>query len=470
MATTTDRAASARVTGYESDISFYATRYKQGGRTIYALNLSPVQVISTITRPDPAQATPGNRAIKLAHAQSFAKYFREHSDWVVPGMILRTSTPFTFEPTENVGGVEFGILSLPRQAAADIHILDGQHRILGFYIAAEMIAQDLDKANNQLVAARRVDPTGAAVKEAQKRIDELKAQRNRLEKERVDLTIAIEPDPARYKQMFFDIADNAKGITGSVKARFDTRKVVNRSMEAVLAHPLLLNRVDIEADRIGRGSVYLMGAKHVSEIIKSVYVGLEGRVSRRQDAEAKESDVAGRATAFLDMLSRTFPQMQSVALGQLLPDTLRQTSLLGSILMIRVLAGVYHDLKQHHFTGEMIQEFFAKLAPHMSAPVYPASIWMRHTEGIFDDGARAPHSRRQDLRALKDILVGWAIDKPAFLYEEPAPRPADSPVGGNGEDYPAEDTTLFDDVTEEEADEILRPEITRARRAAKSRA
>ena len=38
----------------------------------------------------------------------------------------------------------------------------------------------------------------------------------------------VEDDSTAYKQMFFDIADNALGITSSVRARFDSRKVVNR--------------------------------------------------------------------------------------------------------------------------------------------------------------------------------------------------------------------------------------------------
>lgn len=455
-ASTGTRAGGARVTGYDTTIRYFATRYKQGGRTVYALNLSPLQVISTINRPDPSQATPGNRAITLSHAQGFAKYFREHDSWVVPGMILRVSHKFDFEElegTEEVEGTEFGVLSIKRQESGDIHILDGQHRILGFYLAQDGIAHDLDRARSRLAMSRRVDPDGAGVKEARKEIADLEAQRARLERERVDLTIVVEPDPAKYKQMFFDIADNAKGITGSVKARFDNRKVVNRSLEAVLAHPLLQNRVDIEADRIGRGSMYLMGAKHVAEIIKSVTVGLEGRVSRRQDDEWKEADVATQATTFLDVLLAAFAPLKAVTLGQLLPDDLRNSSLVGSILMQRVLAGVYHDLrdpKQHAFSDKMVTDFFKKLAPHMSAPVYEGSIWLEHTTGIFDDAARAPHSRRQDLRDLKNTLVEWAIDKPGFLDEAPAERPA--PAGVDLE------------LTDLEADEVLRPETARARR------
>lgn len=448
------------VTGYDTDIKYYATRYKQGGRTVYALDLSPLQVIATVAKPDPSRLTPGNRAIRPAHANGFARYFREHSKWVVPGMILRASTHFGFDIITEIEGAEFGVLSFPRRAASEINILDGQHRILGFHLAEDGIAADLDKARSGLASARRVDPHGAVVAEAQKRIHELDIQRDRLAKERVSLQIVVVEDPAEYKQMFFDIADNQLGITGSVKARFDTRKVVNRALESVLEHKLLEGRVDIEADRIGRGSIYFMGAKHVSEVIRSVTVGLDGRVSRRQDAEWKEADVASRAKKFLDILIEAFPPLKAMTLGQVLPDDIRKSSLLGSVLTVRVLAGVYHDLiTDHAFTPEMVEAYFRKLAPHMGAPVYPASIWMAHTDGsVFSDGGRGPHSRRQDLKSLKNTLVDWAIEKPKFVDEPPAPRPA----------IEVEVDPEMLDITEAEADAILRPQTARARQTLQS--
>jgi hypothetical protein len=292
-------------------------------------------------------------------------------------------------------------------------------------LAEDGIAADLDKARSQLAMARRQDPKGALVREANRRIEELVSQQKRLENERVSIQIVVVQDPREFKQMFFDIADNALGITGSVKARFDARKVVNRALESVLEHELLEGRVDIEADRIGRGSIYFMGAKHVAEMIRSVIVGLDGRVSRNQDLTWKEEDVARRAKTFLDVMVAAFPPLQAMMNGQLLPDNLRKTSLLGSVLMDRILAGVYHDLREDHaFTDKMVQDYFAKLAPHMSGPVYEGSIWLTYLDqGIFDDGALAPKSRRQDLKYLKNKLVDWAIERPSFLDEPPAARP-----------------------------------------------
>lgn len=429
------------VTGYGTNLSYFATRYKQGGRTIFSLDLSLDEIMALIPQPDPSVLTPGNRAIRPAHAAGFGKYLREREHWISPAMILRAASAFDFEPISGVGvdGVEFGVASFPRLAAMDIHILDGQHRTLGIYLAHRGISEDLDKARSALASARRQDPGGAAVKEAERRIKELQKQRERLSHERMSVQIYIESDPVAYKQMFFDIADNALGITSSVKARFDSTKVVNRALEAVLEHPLLQARVDPESDRVGRGSPYLMGAKHVAEVVRSVQVGLDGRVSRRQESEFKEQDIAKKVHAFFDTIVEAFPPMKAVVLGQLLPENLRKSSLLGSVLMVRVLAGVYHELIANHaFDDEMVRKYFTKLAKHMEAPVYEDSIWMKHIDGnVFTDGGLAPHGRRQDLKLLRETLTAWAIDKPKFVDQKPLPRPEPEPTEEDDPEYGA---------------------------------
>jgi len=424
------------ISGYDTDLRFYASKYKQGGRVVYGLDLSPVEIAALISEPDPLTPSPGNRAIRPAHAIGFGKYIREHSQWIAPAMILRAPAIFHFDTIAEVNGAEFGYVSFPRLSLMDLHILDGQHRILGIHLALKGIAGDLDKARSDLASARRVEPTGKAVALARGRISELEKQRKRLSDERITVQIFVEEDMTAYKQMFFDIADNALGITASVKTRFDNRKVVNRAYGLTLGHPLLTGRVDPEGDRIGRGSPYMMGAKHLVEIIRILKVGLNGRISRRNEDEFKERDMADAAKKFLTVTQKAFPQFEALTLGQLPPDTLRKTSLLGSILMLRVLAGTYYELvHKHAFNDTLATEFLARLAPHMAGPVYEESIWMKEApRDLFTLGGMAPHGRRQDLELLQNTLIAWAIEKPAFLDEPPAPRP--TPEGEDEElDY-----------------------------------
>lgn len=409
------------VTGYDPAVRFYATRYTQGGRTVYSLDLSLTQIASLLPAPNPANPTEGNRRIKESHARAFGDYVRSKRDWVAPALVLRAPDIFDFQVRESIGGTEFGVISFPRLASTDLRILDGQHRILGVHLAIQGIADELEKARSALAAARRNDAEPAVIQQMQEKIDRLTEQRERFDRERTTLQIFLEDDQVAYKQMFFDIADNALGITSSVRARFDSRKVVHRSLEDVMKHALLRGRVDPEQDRIGRNNPNLMGAKHVAEIIRTLAVGIEGRIGRRLEDELREDALVQKTNDFLDSLITAFPPLEAVVEGEMTPDELRKASLLGSTVMVRVLAGVFVELvDRHRLDEEDVTEFFRKLAPHMQGAVAEDSIWItKVTDEVFSQGALAPRSRRQDLKSLRDTMVTWATTDPPWLNAPP---------------------------------------------------
>jgi hypothetical protein len=183
-----------------------------------------------------------------------------------------------------------------------------------------------------------------------------------------------------------------------------------------MKHSLLVKRVDMEQDRIGSSNPNLVGAKHVADIIRSVAVGVDGRVGRRLEDELREDALVEMSNNFLDALVEAFPVLARVADGELAPEELRRISLLGSTSMLRVLAGVYHDLMSTEWNSDEITEFLAKLDPFMDAPVHADGPWVMEVPNeIFSEGASAPKARRQDLRELTDTIVGWALTQPAWL-------------------------------------------------------
>lgn len=360
----------------------------------------------------------GNRRVKEAHARGFGEYVRTKEEWIAPALVLRAPDIFAFEARENVAGTQFGVLAFPKHAREDLRILDGQHRILGIHLAIRGIGDDLEKARSSLAAATRIGESAPVVAAMQEKVDALTTQRERFAQERTTLQIFVEDDQVAYKQMFFDIAENALGITSSVKARFDSRKVVNRALEPVMKHALLRDRVDPEQDRVARNNPNLMGAKSVAEIIRTLAVGIDGRIGRRLEDELDEGELVENTNNFLDVLLEAFPDLAAVADGEKTPQELRQTSLLGSIVVLRVLAGVYADLvgPRYKFTDDDVVEFFTLLAPHMQAPVAGNGIWVEHVPNdVFAEGASAPRSRRQDLKQLRDSLVDWAAKEPEWL-------------------------------------------------------
>lgn len=405
------------MTGYDPDERFYATRYRQGQRTVFSLDLSLTQIASLIPPPTAGKAAEGNRMVKEAHARAFGEYVRTKKDWVAPALVLRAPDIFKFEVRETIGGTEFGVLAFPKLAATDLRILDGQHRILGIHLAIQGIADDLEKARTLVAAAKRNEEIPDVIGKLQGRVDELMSQRERFSKERTSLQIFVEDDQQAYKQMFFDIADNALGITSSVRARFDSRKVVNRSLEAVMKHALLKGRVDPEQDRMGRNNPNLMGAKQVAEIVRTLVVGIDGRIGRRLEDELSEDALVQKSNDFFDVLLESFPPLAQVADEELTPEDLRKTNMLGSTVMLRVLAGVYTELTDRRaFDDDDVVEYFSKLAPHMAGSAKEDGIWIAHMDDdVFAVGALAPRSRRQDLKQLRDTLVKWAETSPEWL-------------------------------------------------------
>lgn len=462
----------APVASYSTDEQFYATRYTQGGRSVYLVALTPGQIINNILRPNPDVPNPGNRRIRMNHARGFATYYLQNEDWVIPGIILRAPSIFDFKSdVEAPDGTQFGIMSYPKRKQGEIQILDGQHRILGFHLALEMLDNERQKALDHLQRARRTEEKGSRViKDAEKAVKALDAKLDRFYVERVAVDIHVTDDIAEYRQMFYDIAENALGITAAVKARFDGRKAINRALEPVLEHPLLIGRVDMDLDRLGGSNPNLLSARHVTEILRVNTVGLEGRIGKRVEKNLVDQDIANQGLSLFTMFTDLFAPLAQVRDGQLTPMQLRQSSMLGSAVMIRVLTGVRYELvHEHAFTDGMVRDYFTKLAPHMASPAHENSIWKRHVpDHVFEDNALAPRGRRQDWAQLQKTLVEWALDKPAFLNEPPAPAPEPEIDEDAGIDFaPDHDTLALEVEVRNEAEDISAAAKKKAKPAAK---
>ena len=137
------------------------------------------------------------------------------------------------------------------------------------------------------------------------------------------MQIVIAETPETARRVFVDINDNAKGITGAVKSRFDDRKVITRALNIVLREsPLLDERVDIEQDRIAGVPSTCFGAKHVADILRALTVG-GGRIGKRVEDEVNEKDIVKAFEEFVDTLMAVFPELSEVAEDRKTPAELR---------------------------------------------------------------------------------------------------------------------------------------------------
>ena len=405
--------------GYAAADEYFATKYQQGGRTVYAIDLSPAQITTTIKKPDadgPISRT--NREISPGHASSFAMYLQENVERIIPPLLLRAPIgELEFTASESIDGTSFGRLAIPKLLRDDIEILDGQHRILGMHIAMKSLSDQIKEQRSARAQTHTITDEGArAARERQldKDIEKLEDRRRLLGSERVTVQIVVVDDEDEVRQMFHDIAANAKGITQSVKARFDQRKLVNRIMQEVITeHPLLLNRVDDQKDRLIRSNPNLVGAKHVAEAVQTVLVGIGGRISRRQEAERNERDAKRDVVSFLNAIVDGFDDYRGIVEGAIVPPALREKSLLGSAVMFRVLAGVFHEMAmtddtptQSDKTARVVQRF-KDIQPWMALPISwsNGSPWIESQ--ALPKGSNSALSRTQHFKEMVTLITRW---------------------------------------------------------------
>lgn len=413
-----------RLTKPHDSSTYLAMKTLQGGRTVYSTRV-PLSDLSTILPlPDPTKPDKDNRKVDRLHAKHFGEYLHQNKEWVAPALLARDGGGCVFEPVDANGQV--GYLTVPWSVGgfSPMRTIDGQHRVLGVFIEKERITQAISGIDRDM--ARKMPPEKLAKLQADRQ--ELIEQMNRLRSEFVGLDIYVETDPLKAQQMFVDVADNAKGISSAVRARFDSSKIANRTLSNIIDHPLLKGRVDAEQDRMTLKNPNLMGAKHVADITRAVIAGAGGRISKKTEQNRTDDEVIEQVKDFLNVISTAFAGLAGVTEddvdaerkpGELTAaQDLRRTSLLGSVGMLRVLGGVFRELRAGDNPAELddITEFFKRLDPHMAAPIAEDSIWRTSEAKVdFEPNAAAPIMRTQNIVHLVGIITSWYKKAPLAL-------------------------------------------------------
>jgi hypothetical protein len=266
------------------------------------------------------------------------------------------------------------------------------------------------------------------IEEAKARVKKAEENIERSDKESIGIDILICESSKEARQIFADIANNAKGMVKALSVGFDQSKIVNRVTSTLASdnpHALLKDKVDFNKDRVAGNSNFIISAKTLADSIRSVAVGISGRISRAQEKEANDQLIESKAKDFLDALQTAFEEDFSLTSNEL-----RQKSLLGSGTIFRVLAGVWFELTSDvdaqgkkvnpRKSIEEATNFFKKLAPHMQIPIKTGNGWL--TTGVFPDPSKgavvtAPGSRNQELKQLVLEITKWAMNPSTFPFK-----------------------------------------------------
>lgn len=421
------------LTGYHREDTFIATRKFMGGRPVFHLDMCIAQLTAGVDAPPVGVAQEDNRIVKESRGRLFRDYVDSNKEWASPSLLLWCPIGILdFESLPEINAlvndpsVVLGVLSVPRNSRQSIKILDGQHRILGFHLWMEQLNKELQGSKMALSEATKAGQPNV-IELAKIRVEKAEENIERSIKESIGIDILICSSAKEARQIFADIANNAQGMVKALAIGFDQSKLVNRVTSNVASdfpHPLLEGKVDFNKDRIAGDSDMLISAKTLADSIRALSVGITGRMSRAQELEWPDEDVAQRTRKFLDTLQKAFASDFAKT-----PQEFRKTSLLSSGTMFRVLAGVWFDLTSStNAQGKSIKprmsvedatKFFASLAPHMQIPIKPGNKWL--TTGVFPSPANgavvtAPGSRNQELKTLTLEITNWALDSKSFPF------------------------------------------------------
>ena len=220
--------------GYSDTKDILAQRVTRGGKTVYIVSL-PIHLVPVhLPVPDPSKPIEYNRAVSKSHAESFGDYWLKYPDsWTVPPLELKLSID---------NGPKVGVLKLPDYSNKILRTLDGQHRILGWDFMRAKLLRELSGAQGQLSQAKK-NGTDLEKQVAQQKLENVKNNLDRMHREQVTLEIITDVSEAEHKTFFVVIADNAKGINPSERARLDETNMTSRVAKKLAENvPLLEGR------------------------------------------------------------------------------------------------------------------------------------------------------------------------------------------------------------------------------------
>jgi|GEM_PF-1525416 len=419
--------------GEMQKINVVAQRVKRSGTSAFLFTLPIDQALDLLEIPDPAFPFPDNRRVSKKHAMDFGQYWETHEmDWIVPPLLLDSPKTFKYREINRTSKfkdfvgksidaelVELQLIGGDREF---LRILDGQHRILGWYLKRLELDSRLSDATssfNKFTLKGDKENAHLSILE----IDLIKKINSRLQSEHVAVNLVDSLDSALHQQFFVDIAKNALGINKTVQSKFDTSSIINRVTQSLIKnHRLFADRIDLEKTSCSGANPNLLTVVNVADITRHACFGINGRVNLKKENNYNDEDLTTNVTVFMDSITKHVPQLQAIIKGHLTAQSLRENYLLGSGTIWRCLAGAFYEacvitdddsgsIEIDSSQLDLFEKFLVQLSENMDLPIgrkwFETNLFPQRT-------SKAPSSRAQDLSSMVDLMVSWTQSEEIF--------------------------------------------------------
>jgi hypothetical protein len=401
-----------------------AQRLQRRSGSTYLFSIPISSALELLEIPDPSHPFPDNRRVSKKHAMDFGNYWEiQELNWVVPPLLIDNEANLKFERVPIKGNENLVTLQLPIGPSGGLRILDGQHRILGWYLKKlelESRVRDATSAHNSAV----INKASQELERANAELIYLEKQLKRIDEEHVAINLIDGLDSKRHQQYFVDIARNALGINKTVQSKFDSTSIVNRVTQSLIVrHPLLLDRVDMEKTSCSGSNPNLLTVVNISDIVRHVSFGIRTRVNARREAIYEDHELEQVADEFLTCVASNIEDLRNVQNGGLSISQLRESSLIASATIWRCLAGAFYEccvevddqsgtLSVNRSSKKDFEQMLIQMSQNSELPI--SKKWFA-TQLFPTPESKAPSSRAQDLNAMANLMAAWAESGEIFL-------------------------------------------------------
>lgn len=390
-----------------------------------------------------------NREVNEKRVAELAEYYTRIGDRVIiPPILADTHLDFEFQKggemqLDGQNSVEVGILQIPLAVDDALIILDGQHRVAGLVKAyRETVAKlsNLQDERDRLLDQEQDPMQIQRLRDLSTQITTFEALLDRFNRDTVTVEIRTNTPKELHKEWFVTIADNAKGINKSERARLDTINMSSLAAKQVCdKHPLLAGnigeagqpRIDFRNNMAKKSSDTIYSLDNVRNVVKNIAFSAAKKETAKMEREAvkKIEEIEAESMKFFDALISAVPKYSELAqiTSGYTGAKFRKESLYASPTMLRALAGAYHELVlgspdgkrvsplelRHNKNGfDQFTKLLSNLNEFMDLKIHTSGSeidihpkWRETT--LFRESGLAPQSGFQDLAKLVDLLTEW---------------------------------------------------------------
>lgn len=375
-------------------IEIPAVRFNQGGRTVYAASPTIAQLLDIVPiRQNTGVIEDANRRLFESHAKAFGDYILVTEDWV-SGALMLGCPPSELEWSPGGRAGTYGKVRLANGIREQVKLFDGQHRRYGLAVAVQREMMDLEAMEATMSEAPDPEQVEADISERKERLDTLLG-------ETIPIIIYEENDLVELQQMFADIS-HVRVPDPITVARFDRRNPFNlAAYQLANDHPALKDRVEMERNTLTPQSNKLITLNQLGSVLAVLFRGIGARnraVEIDSDNERASKVIYDRGKQFFDDISESSEALRAVAHGSIEPlDARQKGSLTTNVTMLKVFAGIWHDLviTQNEDRGKVVR-YMATL-PEYAKDVDKNAVWAR--AGVINpDKPGTPNARAGELR------------------------------------------------------------------------